>query len=61
VCWWVSADRIDDPVHTQVVSTLGLRCVLDLGVTLGDGTAGLLAVPVLRAACRLVREADDAR
>jgi nicotinate-nucleotide--dimethylbenzimidazole phosphoribosyltransferase len=61
VRWWVSADRIDDPVHTQVVSTMGLRCVLDLGVTLGDGTAGLLALPILRAACRVVREAENAR
>lgn len=60
VRWWVSADRIDDPVHAQVISTMGLRCVLDLGVALGDGTAGLLAVPVLRAACRLVREPDHA-
>ncbi|WAX58049.1 nicotinate-nucleotide--dimethylbenzimidazole phosphoribosyltransferase [Jatrophihabitans cynanchi] len=61
VRWWVAADRIDDPVHTQAVATMGLRCVLDLGLTLGDGTAGLLALPVLRAACRLVREVDDAR
>ena len=61
VRWWVAADRIDDPVHTQVVSTMGLRCVLDLGVTLGDGTAGLLALPILRAACRVVREAENVR
>lgn len=60
VRWWVSADRIDDPVHAQAISTMGLRCVLDLGVALGDGTAGLLAVPVLRAACRLVREPGHA-
>ena len=39
----------------------GVRCVLDLGVTLGDGTAGLLALPILRAACRVVREAENVR
>ena len=60
VRWWVSADRIYDPIHAQAISTMGLRCVLDLGVALGDGTAGLLAVPVLRAACRLVREPGHA-
>jgi nicotinate-nucleotide--dimethylbenzimidazole phosphoribosyltransferase len=50
VRWWNCADLSAEPAHELALSKLGKRAVLDLGTGLGDGTAGLLAVPVLRAA-----------
>jgi nicotinate-nucleotide--dimethylbenzimidazole phosphoribosyltransferase len=59
VRWWWAADTTQDPAHALALTTMGMRSVLDLGLGLNDGTAGLLALPVLRAAGRLVREADS--
>jgi NaMN:DMB phosphoribosyltransferase len=42
------------PAHEVAHSRMGLRAVLGLGSGLGDGLAGLLAVPVIRTAVRLV-------
>lgn len=50
VRWWKCADVSAEPAHELALTKLGQRAVLDLGTGLGDGTAGLLAVPVLRAA-----------
>jgi nicotinate-nucleotide--dimethylbenzimidazole phosphoribosyltransferase len=52
VRWWDCADRSAEPAHELALTKLGKRSILDLGSRLGDGTAGLLAVPVLRAAVR---------
>jgi len=63
VRWWESADLSAEPAHELALTKLGKRSVLDLGIGLADGTAGLLAVPVLRAAVRTVvalGEAADA-
>jgi nicotinate-nucleotide--dimethylbenzimidazole phosphoribosyltransferase len=59
VRWWTAADTTQDPAHALAVSTMGLRTVLDLGLGLNDGTAGLLALPVLRSAGRLMRGAGS--
>jgi nicotinate-nucleotide--dimethylbenzimidazole phosphoribosyltransferase len=48
--WWRFADSAPDPVHARVLDQLGQRALLDLGTSAGDGTAGLLAVPLVRAA-----------
>ena len=53
VRWWCAADVGDDPVHDLALTRLGQRPVLGLGTSLGDGLAGLLAVPVLQTAVRL--------
>ena len=52
VRWWQPADRVGDPAHELVLTRLGLDPILSLGVGTGDGTAAILAVPVLRAALR---------
>ena len=54
VRWWLAADAGQDPGARLALAKLGGRCVLDLGLDTGDGTAALLALPVLRAAARLV-------
>ena len=54
VRWWCAADVSGEPAHEVAHSRMGLRAVLELGSGLGDGLAGLLAVPVIRTAVRLV-------
>lgn len=56
VRWWRSADLSPEPAHELALTKLGQRSVLDLGTGLGDGTAGLLAALVLRAAICTVAE-----
>jgi NaMN:DMB phosphoribosyltransferase len=53
VRWWSSADLGPDPLHEITLTRLGQMPILGLGTGLGDGLAGLLALPVLRAATRL--------
>lgn len=45
--WLQVADTAADPVHRRALDDLALRPVLDLGISHGDGTAGLLAAGVL--------------
>jgi nicotinate-nucleotide--dimethylbenzimidazole phosphoribosyltransferase len=56
--WWRFADSSPDPVHAQVLEELDQRPVLDLATSAGDGTAGLLTVPLLRAAVRAHQERE---
>lgn len=53
VRWWSAADLGPDPLHDITLTRLGQVPILGLGTGLGDGLAGLLALPVLRAATRL--------
>lgn len=50
VRWWLAADSPSDPAHDAALTALALVPILTLGTSSGDGTAGLLAVPVLRSA-----------
>jgi nicotinate-nucleotide--dimethylbenzimidazole phosphoribosyltransferase len=52
VRWWRAAQRTAEPAQAVALRRLGLDPILDLGVEAGDGSGGLLAVPVLRAAAR---------
>lgn len=54
--WWQVADSSEEPVVTLAQDRLRLVPVLGLSTSAGDGTAGLLCVPVLRAAVDGVRE-----
>jgi nicotinate-nucleotide--dimethylbenzimidazole phosphoribosyltransferase len=48
--WWLAGGLSPDPAHELALERLGLEPVLDLAHRGDDGTAALLAVPVLRAA-----------
>ena len=48
--WWRFADRSPDPVHTKVMAELSAHPILNLGTSAGDGVAGMLTLPLLRAA-----------
>ncbi|MEM1054055.1 MAG: nicotinate-nucleotide--dimethylbenzimidazole phosphoribosyltransferase [Bacteroidota bacterium] len=45
-----------EAAHRRAVAALGLEPVLDLEMRLGEGTGGVLALPILRAACAVLRE-----
>jgi nicotinate-nucleotide--dimethylbenzimidazole phosphoribosyltransferase len=52
----IAGHRSVEPGHTVALNALGLEPVLDLELRLGEGTGGVLALPVLEAACRLLDE-----
>jgi len=53
VRWWCAADLGPDQLHEIALTRLGQHGLLGLGSGLGDGLAGILAVPLLQAAARL--------
>jgi nicotinate-nucleotide--dimethylbenzimidazole phosphoribosyltransferase len=55
VRWWRVAQRTGEPAQAVALRRLGGEPILDLGVEAGDGTGGLLAVSILRAAARTAR------
>ena len=52
----IAGHRSAEPGHAVALNALGLEPVLDLELRLGEGTGGVLALPVLEAACRLLDE-----
>ena len=50
----VFAHRSAEAGHDLLLRGIGAEPLLDLGLRLGEGTGGLLALPLLRAACALV-------
>lgn len=55
----VFAHRSAEKGHDIVLAALGAKPLLDLGLRLGEGTGALLAVPLLRAAARLLTDVAD--
>ena len=53
VRWWCAADVGPDALHEIALTRLGQHGLLGLGTGLGDGLAGILALPLLQAAARL--------
>ena len=53
---WLAGHRSVEPGHTTALAHLGLRPLVDLGLRLGEGTGALLAVPLVQAAARALRE-----
>ena len=48
--WWLAGHRSTEPAHTVALDRLRLEPLLDYGLSLGEGTGALLALPILRAA-----------
>jgi NaMN:DMB phosphoribosyltransferase len=48
--WWQLADTSGEPAHELAAARLGMTPLLQVGTSTGDGTAGVLAVEVLRVA-----------
>ena len=52
----LAGHRSTEPGATAALAALRLEPILDLGMRLGEGSGGVLAVPVVQAAARLLRE-----
>jgi nicotinate-nucleotide--dimethylbenzimidazole phosphoribosyltransferase len=52
----VFAHRSAERGHAVMLRALGVRPLLDLDMRLGEGTGALLALPLLRAAARLLSD-----
>ena len=55
----VFAHRSAEKGHDIALAALGATPLLDLGLRLGEGTGALLAVPLIRAAARLLTDVAD--
>jgi nicotinate-nucleotide--dimethylbenzimidazole phosphoribosyltransferase len=56
VDYLVAGHLSTEPGARRALSVLGLRPVLDLGMRLGEGSGGALALPVVQAAARVLRD-----
>jgi nicotinate-nucleotide--dimethylbenzimidazole phosphoribosyltransferase len=52
----IASHRSPEPGHALVLSDLGLRPLLDLGLRLGEGSGAALALPLVQAALALLAE-----
>lgn len=52
----IAGHRSPEPAAGKVLASLGLDPLLDLGMRLGEGTGALLALPLVVAAARLLRD-----
>ncbi|MGI9021775.1 MAG: nicotinate-nucleotide--dimethylbenzimidazole phosphoribosyltransferase [Acidimicrobiales bacterium] len=56
VAYCVAGHRSTEPGATVAMHHLGLEPLLDLGMRLGEGTGACLALPLLQASARVLRE-----
>jgi len=56
VSYCVAGHRSTEPGATAALAHLGLEPLLDLGLRLGEGTGACLALPLLQASARVLRE-----
>ena len=52
----IASHRSQELGHGAVLEELGLQPLLDLELRLGEGTGGALALPIVRAAMRLLND-----
>jgi nicotinate-nucleotide--dimethylbenzimidazole phosphoribosyltransferase len=52
----IASHRSAEPAHAHVLNRLGLEPLLDLELRLGEASGGVLALPLLQAACTLLRD-----
>jgi nicotinate-nucleotide--dimethylbenzimidazole phosphoribosyltransferase len=52
----IASHRSTEPAATAALAFLGLEPVLDLDLRLGEGTGAALALPVVQAAAKILRE-----
>jgi nicotinate-nucleotide--dimethylbenzimidazole phosphoribosyltransferase len=53
--WWLAGHRVDEPAHALALERLALAPLLEARLRHGDGTGGLLAVPMLRTAASVLQ------
>jgi nicotinate-nucleotide--dimethylbenzimidazole phosphoribosyltransferase len=53
---WIAGHRSAEPGHAVALDALGLRPLVDLDLRLGEGTGAVLALPLVQAAARALRD-----
>jgi nicotinate-nucleotide--dimethylbenzimidazole phosphoribosyltransferase len=56
VGYMIAGHRSTEPGASRALTALGLRPVLDLGLRLGEGSGAVLALPIVQAAARVLRD-----
>jgi nicotinate-nucleotide--dimethylbenzimidazole phosphoribosyltransferase len=57
--WWLAGQLSGEPAQEKALDRMSLNPVLDQGVTAGEGTGALLALPLVRAAAVLAAELPE--
>ncbi|MGD3105060.1 nicotinate-nucleotide--dimethylbenzimidazole phosphoribosyltransferase [Streptomyces sp. YGL11-2] len=57
--WWVAGQASGEPAQAKALDRIALNPLLDHGVTAGEGTGALLALPLVRAAAALAAELPE--
>ncbi|WP_372406985.1 nicotinate-nucleotide--dimethylbenzimidazole phosphoribosyltransferase [Streptomyces luteireticuli] len=57
--WWLAGQSTGDPAQAKALDRIALNPLLDHGVTLGEGTGALLALPLVQAAAALAAELPE--
>ncbi|MEV6553873.1 nicotinate-nucleotide--dimethylbenzimidazole phosphoribosyltransferase [Streptomyces sp. NPDC051597] len=54
--WWLAGQLSGEPAQSKALDRMALNPLLDHGVTVGEGTGALLALPLVQAAAALAAE-----
>ncbi|RBM19833.1 nicotinate-nucleotide--dimethylbenzimidazole phosphoribosyltransferase [Streptomyces sp. PT12] len=57
--WWLTGQASGEPGQAKALDRMASEPLLDHGITVGEGTGGLLALPLLRAAAALAAELPE--
>ncbi|WP_129839427.1 nicotinate-nucleotide--dimethylbenzimidazole phosphoribosyltransferase [Streptomyces sp. RFCAC02] len=57
--WWLAGQASGEPGQAKALDRLAAEPLLDHGVTVGEGTGALLALPLVRAAAALAAELPE--
>ena len=57
--WWLAGHRSGEPGQAKALDRMALNPLLDHGVTVGEGTGALLALPLVQAAAALAAELPE--
>jgi nicotinate-nucleotide--dimethylbenzimidazole phosphoribosyltransferase len=56
VDYCIAGHRSVEPGHAVALASLGLRPLVDLDLRLGEGSGAVLALPLVQASARILRE-----
>ncbi|MDI3403110.1 nicotinate-nucleotide--dimethylbenzimidazole phosphoribosyltransferase [Streptomyces cavernicola] len=59
--WWLAGHRSGEPAQAKALDRLAVDPLLDQGVTAGEGTGAMLALPLVQAAAALAAELPEAK
>ncbi|MGW5093024.1 nicotinate-nucleotide--dimethylbenzimidazole phosphoribosyltransferase [Streptomyces nodosus] len=57
--WWLAGQRSGEPAQAKALDRMALEPLLDHGVSVGEGTGALLALPLVSAAAALSAELPE--